>query len=114
MQISETTCVVCKVARIHDDYGPVTPCACFVEHHEEVCELRRTVEGHPGVYSLDTCEDHGAPLCLRCVPCLCDAEATFQTGNFTYEYEPGVGLVRTTMGDFSYEIDDGSVTMPTI
>lgn len=48
-------CSKCNIVRQDDAYGPVTPCACFVDHHAADCRLRLSTRSWIGI----SCEEHG-------------------------------------------------------
>lgn len=80
-------CEKCHLVRQDDAYGPVTPCACFVDHHAHDCRLRITIRS-PIAIEHDH-EDDAA------VPCTCGvaADRMFVCGARVFTWEPKVGLV---------------------
>ena len=88
-------CSKCRFVRNDDEYGwPVTPCACFVEHHEKMCQLRRAISAMIAV----ACTEHGADSCPDCNPCTCgvSSDRTFVWAQHAFTWEYGVGLMPTT------------------
>ena len=89
-------CAACGLIRQDDEYGPVTPCACFVEHHADDCRLRVAVRSWIAI----ACAEHGRDSCPTCFSCTCGVAAgrTFVCGTRVFAWEPEAGLVplRTT------------------
>jgi hypothetical protein len=88
-------CSKCGLVRNDDEYGwPVTPCACFVEHHEKTCQLRRAI----GAMITIACVEHGMDSCPDCNPCSCGVptDRAFVWAKHVFEWELGVGLMPTT------------------
>ncbi len=88
-------CSRCKLVRSDDEYGwPITPCACFVEHHAEDCRLRIAIRAPIGV----PCDEHKADSCPTCFSCTCgmDPARQFVWAKHVFEWEHGVGLMPVT------------------
>jgi len=84
-------CERCHLVRQDDALGPVTPCACFVDHHAHDCRLRIAVRSPIAI----ACEAHGRDSCPSCFSCTCGvaADRTFVCGDRAFTWEPEVGLV---------------------
>jgi hypothetical protein len=89
-------CSKCDILREEDAHGPVTPCACFVEHHANDCRLRIAIRSPISV----ACDSHGRDSCPACFPCTCGvaAERMFVCGRrgggfIVFRWEPEAGLV---------------------
>ena len=84
-------CSKCHIIRQDDKFGPVTPCACFVDHHADNCQLRIAVRS-PIAFACDT---HGKDSCPSCFSCTCGvaADRMFVCGRLVFSWEPETGLV---------------------
>jgi hypothetical protein len=91
-------CSKCGILREDDEHGPMTPCACFVEHHADDCRLRIAVRS-PISFA---CDAHGRDSCPACHPCTCavPADRAFTCGlrgggHLVFRWEEEFGLVLT-------------------
>lgn len=84
-------CSKCHLIRQDDASGPVTPCACFVDHHRTDCDLRIAVRGPIAI----PCTAHGRDSCPACFPCTCGvaADRMFVCNDVAFVWESDVGLV---------------------
>jgi hypothetical protein len=84
-------CSKCEIVRQDDACGPVTPCACFVEHHAADCRLRRAV----GAWIAIPCDAHRRDSCPTCFACSCGVAETrmFVCGKLTFTWDLELGLV---------------------
>lgn len=84
-------CSKCHLIRQDDVFGPVTPCACFVEHHAESCRLRIALRSPIAI----ACEAHEVDECDVCYACSCGVppERTYVCGDHVFAREMDVGLV---------------------
>lgn len=84
-------CETCKIIRQDDEYGPVTPCACFVDHHADDCRLRIATRSPVGI----ACDDHRRDSCPQCFSCTCGvaSDRMFMVGARAFTWEMDVGLV---------------------
>jgi hypothetical protein len=83
-------CSKCDIIRQDDDGVPVTPCACFVEHHADDCQLRIAVRSPISV----ACDEHGRDSCPACFSCTCgvSADRQFVRGKLVFAWESKIGL----------------------
>ena len=87
-------CSRCGLIRQDDAHGwPVTPCACFIEHHAQDCRLRIAIRAPIAI----PCDEHRADSCPVCFSCTCgvEPERMFVCGQHEFEWEDGVGLMPT-------------------
>jgi hypothetical protein len=84
-------CSKCRLIRQDDAFGPVTPCACFVDHHGHDCRLKIAVRS-PIAFS---CDAHGMDSCPACFTCTCGVVPSqmFVCGEAIFTWELGIGLV---------------------
>ena len=88
-------CSKCGLVCQDDAIGPVTPCACFVEHHVHDCRLRIAVRS-PIAFP---CDAHGRDSCPPCFTCTCGVAAgrMFVCGEAVFTWELEAGLVLTLL-----------------
>jgi len=84
-------CSKCHIIRQDDAIGPVTPCACFVDHHAIDCRLRIATRSPISI----PCDDHRRDSCPSCFSCTCGIapDRLFVCGEVSFIWEPDVGLV---------------------
>lgn len=91
-------CTKCGILRQDDKFGPVTPCACFVDHHAGDCRLRIALRSWIAI----ACAAHGKDSCPSCSSCTCGIEENrmFVCGLFVFSWEPETGLVPLRREEF--------------
>jgi len=84
-------CSKCHIIRQDDEFGPVTPCACFVDHHAGDCRLRIAIRA-PIAFA---CDSHGRDSCPSCFACTCGVapDQMFVCGRHVFTWDLETGLV---------------------
>lgn len=98
MTIKIGFCSKCHIIRQDDEFGPVTPCACFVAHHADDCHLKMAVRCPISV----ACDAHGRDSCPACFSCTCGVavEETFVCGKLAFTWDAKCScLVPTRVKD---------------